>query len=101
MLSQEFIEKMKIRLLDMKAKLEAELAGVKPHTELGNDYDDTASELQIDEVNQDIIAQLTTDLEKIDRALRKIEEGTYGVDDDGHEISQARLEVMPHADKAI
>lgn len=101
MLSQEFIEKMKARLLEAKVKLENELASVKPHTELGNDYDDTASELQIDEVNQDIIAQLTSDLEKIHLALRKIEEGTYGVDEEGREISQERLEVMPYADKAI
>lgn len=101
MLPADFTEKMKTRLLDMKAKLEAELAGVKPHTELGNDYDDTASELPIDEVNQDVIAQITSDLEKITAALQKIEDGTYGIDDEGNEISPERLEVLPYADKAI
>lgn len=101
MLSAEFINEMKARLEELKAKFEAELSGVKPHTELGNDYDDTASELQIDEANQDVIAQIKSDLEKIDTALQKIADGTYGIDDEGQEISQERLEVIPYADKAI
>lgn len=101
MLSPEFVEKMKARLLEEKAKLLGELNGVKPHTELGDNYDDTASELPLDEVNQDVIAQITSDLEKIERALEKIAAGTYGIDDEGNEISEERLEVMPYADKAI
>lgn len=101
MLSPEFVENMKIRLLEQKIKLEGELNGVKPHTELGNNYDDTASELPLDEVNQDVIAQIKLDLEKIEHALEKIAAGTYGIDDEGNEISEERLDALPYADKAI
>lgn len=102
MLEPEFIEQQKLKLLELKQRLTAELAELKPHTEVGNDYDeDTSLELQIDEVNQDVIRQLQKDLEKIDWALQKIEQGTYGIDDDGKAISKERLEAMPYADKAL
>jgi RNA polymerase-binding transcription factor DksA len=54
-----------------------------------------------DEVSQDMIARLKVDLQKIDKALAKISDGSYGLDDDGKSISQARLKAMPWADKAI
>jgi RNA polymerase-binding transcription factor DksA len=101
MLSKEFIEDRKEQLLALKAQLSNELSGLKPHTELGNDFDDLASELQIDEVNQDLILRIEQDLSKIDLALERIALGTYGIDDDGNEISEERLVAMPYADKAV
>ncbi len=101
MLTQEFIEEMKSRLLHEKERLSTELAGLKPHTELGSEDDDQASELALDEVNQDLIARLKTDLGKIEVALEKITLGTYGTDADGVEISEQRLRAIPWADKAI
>ena len=41
------------------------------------------------------------DLEKINKALSKMEAGTYGTDDAGGQIPKERLEVLPWADKAI
>ena len=101
MLSQEFIKEMQSRLEGEKSRLRQELAGLSPHTELGDDYDENASELEVDEVNQDLIARLKSDLAKIDKALAKIAEGTYGTDDQGREIGEARLRALPWADKAI
>ena len=101
MLSQEFIEERKEQLIALKAKLTEELSGLKPHTELGNDFDDLASELQIDEVSQDLILRIQQDLAKIELALERIAEGTYGVDDEGNPISEERLVAMPYADKAV
>ena len=101
MLSPEFIEQSKQRLLELQKSLIEELKGLSPHTELGNQEGDAASELEIDEVNQDLIARISSDLEKIAKALAKIEAGTYGLDDDGKEISEARLVAMPFADKAV
>jgi RNA polymerase-binding transcription factor DksA len=100
-ITPQFIEEMKQKLLSQKQKLEAELFGLKPHTELGEDADENADEVSIDEVNQDLIARITADLEKIDKALIKIEDGTYGTDDLGKEIAEERLRVIPWADKAI
>jgi RNA polymerase-binding transcription factor DksA len=47
------------------------------------------------------MAVLQKDLEKVEAALNKIANGTYGTDDDGKEISEARLRAIPWADKAI
>jgi RNA polymerase-binding transcription factor DksA len=101
MLQQSFIDEMKQKLLDQKKKLEDDLAGLTPHEELGGDLDSNVQEVEDDEVSQDMIARINTDLEKINVALAKIEKGTYGTDDEGAAIPEARLRVIPWADKAI
>lgn len=101
MLSKDFIEEMKQKLLAAKQKLEADLAGLSPHEELGGDLDSNVQEVEDDEVSQDMIARINGDLEKIAKALKKIENGTYGTDDEGSPISEERLRVIPWADKAI
>jgi RNA polymerase-binding transcription factor DksA len=100
-LTPQFIEEMKAVLLERKTQLEADLAGLHPHTEVGEDYDENATEVQIDEVNRDMIERITEDVRKIGVALEKIEAGTYGVDDEGHEIAEERLRILPWADKAL
>jgi len=101
MLSPQFIDEMKQALEAKKAELTDELAGLSSHTELGQDNEENAQELQLDEISQDVMAVLKSDLEKIDNALQKIADGTYGTDTEGKEISEARLRVIPWADKAI
>ena len=101
MLSQEFVSEMKQKLIEAREKLEQDLAGLSPHTEIGSDPDESAEEVELDEVNQDMIARINRDLAKISNALKKIEAGTYGTDDSGSEISEARLRALPWADKAI
>lgn len=101
MLPQLFIEEMKQKLLAAKQKLEGDLVGLTPHEELGGDIDSNVQEVEDDEVSQDMIARIKTDLEKIDKALAKIENGSYGTDDEGKLISEERLKVIPWADKAI
>lgn len=100
-LSQGFIQEMKKRLLKEQARLQQELAGLRMHTEVGTQTDENAEEVELDEVNQNLIGRIKTDLEKISFALRKIEEGTYGIDDQGRSIVKERLEVLPWADKSI
>jgi RNA polymerase-binding transcription factor DksA len=101
MLSKEFIEEMKQALLSKKAKLEEDLKGLSAHTELGNDEDSNIQEVEDDEVSRGVMSRINADLEKIAKALAKIENGTYGTDDQGKEISEARLKALPWADKAI
>ncbi len=100
MLTQEFIEQMRQRLLADQKRLQEELAGVAPHTELG-EGEDAAGELPLDEANQDVISLISADLLKIGIALQKIDAGTYGVGDDGADIPPERLEANPYADRAI
>ncbi len=101
MLSQSFVSEMKQQLLNKKRQLENDLAGLAPHTEMGDSEDENAEEIQVDEASQDVIAMMQADLAKINSALAKIENGTYGTDDEGREISEARLRAIPWADKAI
>jgi RNA polymerase-binding transcription factor DksA len=101
MLTQSFVEEMKQKLLSQKKKLEGDLAGLVPHEELGDDADSSVQEIEVDEVSQDMIARIKADLEKIEKALSKIEKGNYGVDDEGNAIAEDRLRVIPWADKAI
>ena len=102
MLSQQFIEEMKTKLLQEKERLTADLAGAPAHTELGeDDYDINAQEVELDDANADVRARVQSDLEKIEKALEKIEAGTYGTDDEGNDISEDRLRVLPWADKEV
>ena len=101
MFSKEFIQEMKIKLVEAKSKLEQELAGLPSHTELGSGQDENAEEVEIDEANQDVKSRISKDLEKISIALAKIENGNYGIDSEGKEISEERLRAIPWADKAI
>lgn len=101
MLSQDFIEEMKSKLLAEQETLLNDLKGMPQHSEVGSDLDENATEVQLDDVNRDMSERINSDLEKIKIALQKIEDGTYGVDDEGNEISEDRLRVIPWADKAI
>ena len=99
--SKAFAEEMKQALLAAKQKLKEDLKGLNAHTELGGDDDSNVQEVEDDEVSRNLIARMKLDLEKIDAALAKIENGTYGTDDAGKEISEERLRALPWADKAI
>ena len=101
MLSPQFVEEMKQKLLSQKAKLESDLIGLSPHEELGGDLDSNVQEVEDDEVSQDMIVRIKVDLEKIGNALVKIEKGNYGTDDSGKAISEDRLRAIPWADKAL
>lgn len=100
-LTPQFLEEMKALLMQKKTELELDLTGLLPHTEVGEDYDENATEVQIDEVNRDLIERMKNDLEKIATALSKIDAGTYGIDVTGKEIPEERLRVIPWADTSI
>ncbi len=101
MLSQDFIDEMRNKLLEEKDRLTHELASSPEHTELGREYDENAQEVELDDVNASLHERIGSDLEKIEKALQKIQAGTYGIDDNGNEISEERLRAIPWADVAI
>lgn len=98
-LRQMLLEKKREIWNELKGKLFAQM-GEEHRGELEAALDegdrslvDLASEtgLTLVDMNRDI-------LEKIDRALEKLEEGTYGICEDcGEEISEKRLRAMPFA----
>ena len=100
-LDEEFIKKMNARLQGEEARLREELKKLPSHLEIGSRDDDNALEAEEDDVNRGIRTRLEADLEKIVKALAKIEDGTYGMGSDGKAIPKERLEALPWADKSI
>jgi DnaK suppressor protein len=71
-----------------------ELSRVDQHTA------DQGSELFENERDQSVIERLKYDLQAIDRAEQRLEEGTYGVSvESGEPIPDGRLEAIPWAER--
>lgn len=111
-ISNDQIAALKQQLLEEKARLEGERAAYRDEdmsdTEEGGtgdlaDYDpndpaDEAANLYDRDRDQATIENSTRILGKIDRALQKMEDGTYGLSDvDGTPIPMARLRALPYA----
>lgn len=104
-LKKEQIDRFKVRLLEMRSKLQNHLeestAEVqKPDEATG--YSQHQADEGTDDYDRTLGIQLTSRdfdvLRQIDRALEKIEENTYGVCDvSGDSIPLKRLEAFPHA----
>lgn len=105
-LSDEFIERQRVRLM----KLREQLLGGEAHAvrrerrfqeERGNEageFEDTAQDIARHEVNQALHDVDNHRLHRIERALQKIDEGTYGLSDvSGDPIPKARLEATPES----
>jgi DnaK suppressor protein len=109
-LGQEFIEGQKQRLIDLRH----ELVGVRDRLaedERGLEGGDDFAETDTGDMSQSIFdremdASVEEGIERrlgeVDRALQKVEEGTYGVcDDTGEEIPRGRLEAVPEAIRTV
>ena len=63
---------------------------------------DIGTELFEEERDQSLIDRLEHDLEAIERAFKRLEQGTYGRSvESGAQIPDARLEAMPWADRTV
>lgn len=75
-----------------EADVRAERAGA------AGEYEDDGQELDELERDGNLVVRQVERLERVDRALKKIEEGTYGLSDEsGEPISRARLEAVPES----
>ena len=102
MLSAEIIEKQKNVLLEEKARLEKKIAELKQYPDYGQNEDDNAKETADYENNLSAEEQLVFLLSKVKRALKAIQDGTYGVCQKcSKAIEEGRLEVMPYAELCI
>ena len=97
----KFLAKMREQLLEMKAKLLAEIdstlrAEREGNKDEGMDTYDLASEERDREINSILSDRDRVKLKQIDDALERMDEGTYGVCEScGLEIAEERLEAMP------
>ena len=78
---------------------EAEEGTVKNESNLqAREYEDDAQKLDMLEREGNLVARDVERLARVERALEKIEEGTYGLSDvSGERIPRDRLDVMPEA----
>jgi DnaK suppressor protein len=110
-LDREFIEQQKQRLQDLKSELERVRDGLQEDERFRaeeegdfteHDSGDMSQSLFTREVDATVERQVERRLEHVERALQKIEEGTYGLSDDsGEPIPRGRLEAVPEAIRTV
>ena len=87
-------ERIERSLADSERNRASELAGLDQHPA------DDADHLQQDEVDEALDEQLREELEAVERAERRLEEGTYGLSiESGAPIPAGRLEAIPWAER--
>jgi len=101
MLTQEFIQKMQTRLLEEKTQVESKIAGFKkPEEPMDNpDIEDLSNDATEDILEEQLLAVHKNILIRIEDALLRIKDGTYGrCMICGAEISEEDLEKEPWAE---
>ena len=106
-LDKEFVEKQRERLEVLRAELARMVEGLEEDQQdraesegdmTENDSGDMSQSLFTREMDATVEQTMEKRLDSVDRALQKIEEGTYGIcDDTGEPIPRGRLEAMPEA----
>ena len=105
-LDEKFIEQQKGKLLDRKAELERmQRDALEVSRERSQEYQDAQADsgdesqyLFEREVDATLEQQFGQELKDVNRALEKIEDGTYGLSDgSGEPIPRGRLEAIPEA----
>jgi DnaK suppressor protein len=110
-LDQEFVASKKQRLIELRDELvgvrdglnedERELEG-GGHDFTETDSGDMSQSIFDREMDASVEEGIERRLKEVERALQKIEEGTYGVcEDTGEEIPRGRLEAVPEAIRTV
>jgi DnaK suppressor protein len=110
-LDQEFVERQRERLIELRGELLRIRDGVEEdQRDLGEDEEDftehdsgdMSQSLFTREMDATVEQQVERRIGEIDRALKKIEDGTYGIcDDTGERIPKGRLEAIPEAIRTV
>jgi DnaK suppressor protein len=105
-LDAAFLEKQRQYLLRLRANLrtaararEADETNVETAAaDSAREFEDEAQNLDALELDGNLVARETKRLERVDRALEKIDKGTYGLSEvSGQPIPRERLEAAPEA----
>jgi DnaK suppressor protein len=95
-------ERARQRLAEERTRIEEELARLRdePSDDDPRDYGDQAAELDQRERDEAIREELQETLAAIERAERRLDEGTYGISVvSGEPIPDERLELIPWAER--
>jgi DnaK suppressor protein len=96
---RQTLTKLRATLLTAAKDDEADEAEIKDESTGGaREYEDDAQKLATLELDGNLVVRDIARLERVDRALKKIEEGTYGSSDlSGQLIPRERLEAIPES----
>ena len=96
---RQVLSKLRAALLTAAKEDEADEAEIKDESAGGaREYEDDAQKLATLELDGNLVVRDIARLERVDRALKKIEEGTYGASDlSGQLIPRERLEAIPES----
>ena len=109
-LDEQFVERQRERLLSLRDELariregmaadERDLGETEGDTQL--DSGDLSQDMFTREMDASIGERTERRLGEVDRALQKIEDGTYGIcEDTGERIPRGRLEAVPEAIRTV
>lgn len=105
-LDPTFIDRQREYLLRLQATLRSAAQGTEAEegevrsevVDAAREYEDDAQELDELEVEGNLVVRDVERLQRVERALKKIDDGTYGVSDlSGQPIPRERLEAVPEA----
>ena len=97
------LDKAKQRLLDLKQEYQTRVDKIQhdmqnPDTDMTQDWDDQAVINEQNHVRKNLLVEAQQNLELVNNALLRIENGTYGICTvSGEEIEPERLEAVPFA----
>ena len=110
-LDENFIAQQKERLQSLREELLRIMHGAEEDERTRGEQDGDFTEYDSGDMSRDIfdreidatiVEQVEQRLEIVDRALQKIEEGTYGLSDvSGEPIPRGRLEAVPEAIRTV
>ena len=101
------LDKAKQRLLDLKQEYQTRVDKIQhdmqnPDTDMTQDWDDQAVINEQNDVRKNLLVEAQQNLELVNNALLRIENGTYGICTvSGEEIEPERLEAVPFATTCI
>lgn len=113
MINEEIKAELKAKLEEEKTKLEKDLGNIAEPTgipgdfetkfdEIGTDKDDNATEVETYADNLSVETSLENQLKDIRNALKRMEDGSYGMCENCHqEINIERLKIYPAAKVCI
>jgi len=110
-LDQDFVENQRGRLISLRDELEGVRDGLREDEREIEEQGEDATETDSGDMSRTIFdremdasvgEQIGRRLGEVERALEKIEAGTYGVcDDTGEKIPRGRLEAVPEAIRTV
>jgi RNA polymerase-binding protein DksA len=101
-LPDSFLQKQKDILLAEKEKIEKKIEKLKKYPDYGQDEEDSLQELTDFESNISLEDQMEYLLNKINKALKAIEDGTYGLCTECKKnVEHGRLKIMPYAELCV